>query len=113
MKKTPLSSTEIRRLQARCKELAARLGDFDSLSQGSVMFAPPGAWRWTRKVAGKTVSVGLSQQKAQKMQQAIANQRALDTVIDELREVTQKLILGTPEAPLQPKPARRPKLTLS
>jgi hypothetical protein len=109
VKKTPLSSAEIRRLQTRCKELAARLGNFDSLSQGSVMFAPPGAWRWTRKVAGKTVSVGLSPQKAQMMQQAIANQRVLDMVIDEIREATQKLILGTPETPPTPKAVRRPK----
>ncbi len=58
---------------------------------------PPSAWRWTRKVRGKTVSLGLSPEKAQKMKQAIANHRALDKIIDEMREITQKLILETPE----------------
>jgi len=31
------------------------------------------------------------------MKRAIANHRALDKVIDEMREITQKLILETPE----------------
>lgn len=57
----------------------------------------PNAWRWTRKVRGKTVSIGLSPAKAQKMKQAILNHRAMDKIIDEMREITQKLILETPE----------------
>lgn len=36
------------------------------------------------------------------MKQAIANHRALDKIIDEMREITQKLILETPEiSPIQ------------
>ena len=31
------------------------------------------------------------------MKRAIANHRALDKIIDEMREITQKLILETPE----------------
>ncbi len=59
---------------------------------------PPRAWRWTRKVGGKIASLGLTPGKAEKMKQAIANHRALDKVIDEMREITQKLILETPES---------------
>ena len=57
----------------------------------------PRAWRWTRKADGKTVSLGLTPAKAEKMKRAIANHRALDKIIDEMCEITQKLILKTPE----------------
>jgi len=30
---------------------------------------------------------------------AISNQRAMDKILDEMREVTQKVILETPETP--------------
>jgi hypothetical protein len=98
-KKEPLTLREVRRLQARYRSLAKQLAAFESISQGSVMPQPPAAWRWTRKVAGKTVTRGLSNQKAQKMLQAIANQRDMDKIIDEMREITQKLILESPDLP--------------
>jgi len=74
---------------------------------------PPRAWRWTRKVCGKTVSLGLTSGKAEKMKQAIANHRALDKIIDEMREITQKLILETPEIAPIPGARNRPKVGLS
>lgn len=113
MKKTPLTPKKIRQLKDRYRALALRMGSFEALSQGSVMPQPPRAWRWTRKVAGKTVSLGLSPGKAEKMKQAIANQRALDGIIDEMREITQKLILAAPETAPVPTPRKRPKGTLS
>lgn len=97
MKKPYLTSQKILQLEARYRALLSQIGNFESLSQGSVMPQPPRAWRWTRKVAGKTVSLGLTPGKAEKMKQAIANHRALDQVIVEMREITQKLILQTPE----------------
>lgn len=95
MKSPPLTPRETRQLQKRYRLLAARLARFDSLSRGSVLPKPPNAWRWTRKVAGKTISLGLSAAKAQKMKHAIANHRTLDQIIDELRAITQTLILNT------------------
>ena len=97
MKKTPLTPQEIKHLKARYRTLASRIGSFEALSQGSVMPQPPRAWRWTRKVRGRTVSLGLTPAKAEKMKQAIANHRALDEIIEEMREITQKLILEAPE----------------
>jgi hypothetical protein len=67
---------------------------------------PPRAWRWTRKVRGKTVSLGLTPGKAEKMKQAIANHRLLDKIIEEMREITQKMILETPETASVPKPRK-------
>jgi hypothetical protein len=113
VKNQTLTSREICRLQTRYSLLAAKLSCFESLSQGSVMPNPPSAWRWTRKVRGKTVSLGLSPAKAQKMMQAIANHRALDAIIDELREISQKLILHTPETNGFPQTPKSPKSPLS
>ena len=113
MKKIPLTPQEIRRLEARYRMLSSRLGGFESLSQGSVMPQPPGAWRWTRKVCAKTLSVGLSPERALKMQRAIANHRELEKIIAEMREITQKLILQSPETLQVPKPAAHPKLPLT
>lgn len=97
VKKSSLTAQEIRQLKARYRTLASRLGSFESLSQGSVMPQPPSAWIWTRKVSGKTVTRGLSAGKAEEMKRAIANHRALEKIITELREITQKLILEAPE----------------
>jgi hypothetical protein len=113
VKKTRLTPYKIRQLEARYRALASRTGSFEALSQGSVMPQPPRAWRWTRKVSGKTVSLGLTPGKAEKMKQAIANQRALDKIIDEMREITQKLVLETPETAPIPNPRNRPKRALS
>jgi hypothetical protein len=113
VKEPHLTPQRIRQLEARYRALASRIGSFEALSQGSVMPQPPRAWRWTRKVGGKTVSLGLTPGKADKMKQAIANHRALDKIIDEMREITQKLILETPETATIPNPRNRPKAALS
>ena len=39
----------------------------------------------------------ITAEKAEQMKQAIINQRAMDGMIDEMREITQKLILESPE----------------
>ena len=113
MKKTHLTPHKIQQLEARYRALASRIGSFEALSQGSVMPQPPRAWRWTRKVGGKTVSLGLTPCKAEKMKRAIANHRALDKIIDEMREITQKLILETPETAPISKRRNLPKTALS
>ena len=97
MKKTALTSQEIQRLKRRNHLLSSKLASFEMLSQGSVMPQVPNAWRWTRKVHGKTVTLGLSPGKAQQMKMAIANHRALNKIINEMREITQKLILESSE----------------
>ena len=108
-----MSEDEIKRLKNRCQELAKELGSFTLLSQGSVMPQPPSAWRWTRKVSGKTVSRGLSAEQANLMKQAIANQRRMDAIIDEMRSLSQKIIFALPRKPQSRTPAKRPKPSLS
>jgi hypothetical protein len=111
VKKTVLTAREIRRLETRYAALVEKLGTLQEISQGSVMPQAPRAWRWTRKVTGKTVSLGLTPAQAHRMKAAIANHRTLEKIIIEMREITQKLILGTPEtSPTSPKqsPPKRP-----
>lgn len=108
-----MSEEEIKTLKSRCKELAKELGSFTLLSQGSVMPQPPAAWRWTRKVLGKTVSRGLSAEQAALMKQAIANQRKMDAIIDEMRVLTQKLIFASPRKSQSSTTAKHPKKGLS
>ena len=47
------------------------------------------------------------------MKQAIINQRARDEMIDEMREITQKLILESPEPPPIPDHKTHPKPALN
>jgi hypothetical protein len=108
-----MSEDEIKKLNERCQELAKELGRFTLLSQGSVMAQPPSAWRWTRKVSGKTVSRGLSSQQADLMNQAITNQRRMDAIIDEMRALSQKIIFALPRKPQSRTPAKHPKPSLS
>ena len=105
-----MSEDEIKKLNQRCQELAKELGSFTLLSQGSVMAQPPSAWRWTRKVSGKTVSRGLSAEQAVLMKQAITNQRKMDAIIDEMRNLSQKIILALPRKSMIRTTANRPKL---
>jgi len=113
VKKIPLTTQEVRQLETRYRRLASKLGGFESLSQGSVMPQLPSAWIWTRKVQGKTVTRGLSGTQAEKMKQAIANHRALEGMIHEMREITQKLILQAPDTTGFPTTRKRPKSPLT
>jgi hypothetical protein len=108
-----MSNDEIKKLNERCQELAKELGKFTLLSQGSVMPQPPSAWRWTRKVSGKTVSRGLSAQQADLMKQAIANQRKVDAIIDEMRALSQKIIFALPRTSLARSSEKQPNPRLS
>ena len=108
-----MNEDEIKKLKTRCEELGKELGRFTLISQGSVMPQPPSAWRWTRKVSGKTVSRGLSLEQADLMKEAINNQRKMDTIIDEMRDVSQKLILAMPRKSHRPTTEKHPKPPLS
>jgi hypothetical protein len=92
--------------------LAKKLGSITLLIRGECD-DPPAAWRWTRKVSGKTVSRGLSPEQADLMKQAITNQRKMDAIIDEMRNLSQKIILALPRKSMIRTTANRPKLPLS
>src|SRR5437870_10882383 len=80
--------------------LRQKLGRIGYISRGSVLarsVATSGrsGYQWTRKVAGKTVSVSLSQQQFEAMKQAISNQRQLRKTIEQMEKVSRQLLFQT------------------
>ena len=92
MSEPTLTPGEVRQIQRRYEQLKKELLGLGWICQGSLMHAPPHAWRWTRKVNAKTVTVALSEPQAELYQQAIANHRRLEQLLSEMRELSQKLI---------------------
>jgi len=88
-------------LRARFEAARAELAQLDWLSEGSVGEGHPGAWRWTRKVQARTVTVALSPAQAEAFRQAIATHRRLEELIRELRALSQTYLLETIPGPLR------------
>ena len=105
MPTSALSPAQVRALQVRfqtCKEALAAL---DWISEGSVTRNnSPGTWRWTRKVKAKTVTVALSATQAEGFAKAIAQHRVMESVIKEMRALSQQILLHA-----LPGPVRRPR----
>jgi len=76
--------------------LRGRLAALDWLCQGSLFRVPPGAWRWTRKRRGKTVTVAISSPQAQLLRRAIANQRHAERLLSQkkMREISEEIVTG-------------------
>ncbi len=107
MQKKVFSLEELRRQFERRRR---RLGEVGYISQGSVQDRtrrPSGAgYQWTRKVAGKTITVALSAPQFQAMKEAIANHRRLRRDLAELERISRRIMFQT-----SPHPARRKSLT--
>jgi hypothetical protein len=107
MKKKVISLEELRR---QFEQRRLRLGQVGYISQGSVQDRtrrPSGAgYQWTRKVAGKTITVALTAQQFRVMKEAIANHRQLRRDLAELERISRRILFRT-----SPHPARRKSLT--
>jgi hypothetical protein len=104
-KKLSKSAPPPANLRARFEACREELGTLDWLSEGSVSEGHPGAWRWTRKVKAKTVTVALSPAQAEAFRAAIATHRRLEELIREMRALSQTYLLETIAGP----PRRRPR----
>ena len=87
-------------LEQRYERLRQKLARIGYISQGSVLarsVATSGrsGYQWTRKVAGKTVSVALSPEQFEAMKQAIANQRELSRTIEQMEKVSRQILFQT------------------
>ena len=65
------------------------------MQQRSVAASGRSGCQWTRKVAQKTVSVALSQAQYEAMKQAVANERRLWKIIQEMERVSRKIIFAS------------------
>jgi len=90
-----LQSDRCRELDRRFQALKAEVAQLGWLTQGSVVPNHPGNWRWTRKVNAKTVSVSLSPEQAEVFREAIANHRKLESIVDEMRLISQEVLLNS------------------
>ena len=96
-------------IQAEYARLRARLAKVGWISHGYAQNRGPGAggpcYQWTRKVKGKTVSVALSEQQFAALDQAIANWRDVQQILQRMQELSREIIFGT-----LPNPSRRKRL---
>lgn len=91
---------------ARLRQQLAQIG---WISEGYVQNRGPGAggpcYQWTRKVKGKTVSVALSKEQFEWLQEAIAQWRQAQALLREMQRLSRRVLFET-----MPHPPRRKKL---
>jgi hypothetical protein len=95
MKRTPLDS---RQREYHC--LRNNLAQIGYISQGSVLdrsaLRPArSGYQWTRKLAGKTITVALSPEQFQSLRQAIENGRKLRRTVRQMEKLSRQIIFGT------------------
>jgi len=103
MKNHLLSPTKIAALRKRFERCKTQILALDWVTQGSLSQSPQGNWRWTRKVKAKTVTVALSDQQAELFRRAIDDHRKLEKLIDQMRAISQQVLLNSVEGPARRK----------
>ena len=100
---------DVSQAKAAYTRLARRLASVGWISEGYVQDRGPGAggphYQWTRKVRGKTVSVALSQEQFEWLQEAIANWRQVQHTLKEMQRLSRRMLFET-----LPHPPRRKRL---
>jgi hypothetical protein len=100
---------QLEQWQATYEKLKMRLGLVGWISEGYAQDRGPGAggpcYQWTRKVKGKTVSVALSKEQYEWLQNAITNWKELQRTIKEMQRLSRLVLFET-----MPHPPRRKKL---
>jgi hypothetical protein len=92
MKET--SPARLERQYARCRQELGRVG---YISQGSVQDRTKrqgggAGYQWTRKVAGKTVTVALTAEQFYKMKEAVGNQRKLTAILRKMKTLSRRIL---------------------
>jgi hypothetical protein len=83
MTERTLAIKGVRQLQKRYQELQSEITQLGWIAQSSLMHKAPNAWRLTRKIKAKTLTIALSQEQASLFAQAIANHRRLEELLSE------------------------------
>ena len=112
-KQTKSPSARPRRLGEALVRLRATLEAVETLSQGSVVQNAAGHWMWTRKVAGKTVTVALSPEQSEAFRRAIQANRRVETELGRVRRESQSFLLKSLPGPRRKTPQKSTKSPLS
>jgi hypothetical protein len=96
MKKAASSALPARQYDQLRRSLAAS----GYISQGSVLdrsrLRPPRhGYQWTRKVAGKTITVALNREQFEALGHAVANRRILQKTITKMEQLSRKILFDT------------------
>lgn len=106
---TSQQCTQVQQWQAQYDQLRQRLAHTTWISEGYVQNRGRGAggpcYQWTRKVKGKTVSVALSKEQFQWLDQAIAQWRQVQATLKEMQRLSRQVLFET-----VPHPPRRKRL---
>lgn len=96
--------------QTQFAHLRQKLANLGWISEGYVQNRGPGAggpcYQWTRKVKGKTVSVALSKEQFDWLQEAISHWREAQRTLKEMQRLSRQVLFDT-----IPHPPRRKKLS--
>jgi hypothetical protein len=107
MQKKGSAKRSVEALQRRYARLVERLGKTALILQGTItertivqadpknpkkqkIYGP--YYQWTFKLAGKTTTVNLTASQAKAYQRAIDNQRKMETMIQEMRELSLRIL---------------------
>ena len=78
------------------RQLQRQLARLGYVSQGSVFERAPGQqgsrYVWTRKVRAKTVTVALSREQYLWLKQAVANQRNLERIVEQMQKLSRQIL---------------------
>ena len=78
------------------RQLQRQLARLGYVSQGSVFERAPGQqgsrYFWTRKVRAKTVTVALSREQYLWLKQAVANQRNLERIVEQMQKLSRRIL---------------------
>jgi len=108
MRKTPVLPDSLQHEYDRLRKSLAQIG---YISQGSVLnrstLRPPrSGYQWTCKVAGKTITVALSEQQFEAFSQAVENERNLWNTIQKMEKVSRRILFES-----RPHTGRRKRLS--
>jgi len=105
-------------VSAAYRRLQAQLGRTDWVALGSVLERNrPGQggprYQWSRRVAGKTVTVALSAEQFNWLKQAIANQRKVWKVLEKMQQLTLDYMWKTLPSTTRRKPLSKKHLRIA
>ena len=108
MQKSIADLTRLERQYARWRNQLAKIG---YISQGSVQdrtsrVGGGAGYQWTRKLAGKTVTVSLTEEQFRQLMVAIANKRKLNEIIEQMEKISRQILFEQ-----HPHRARRKRLS--
>lgn len=95
-----LKSPSLSQRQRQYEQLRQPLGRIGYLSQGSVQDRTHrrgggAGYQWTRKVAGKTVTIALTAEQFQAMKQAVGNYRTVRRLLGQMEKLSRQIIFQT------------------